>query len=399
MEMSSGSSRTALRALGLILMCPLVLVCLLIAASANGQVATPAAGEKPLMAEDVFKNVQVLKGIPVKEFMNTMGFFSAATNLNCIDCHSAESESLDGYAIDTPRKQMARRMLLMVNQLNQSSFGGQRKVTCYTCHRATDRPEAVPSLLEQYSIPEDDPNRVEVIRGGPGQSVKPISADQILDKYLQAIGGAAQAAKLTSLVAKGTYEGYETYSAKVPMEILANAPNQLTTVVHTQTGDSVSTYDGTHGWVGAADKLMRVLPLTGGDLEGAKMDASLSFPARIKQDFQWRTGFPSVSIDDRPVQVVQVARGDTGAKLYFDSESGLLVRQVRFVDTAVGVIPAQVDYSDYRDVAGVKVPFHRVVTWTDGRSTIELSEVQPNVRIVAAQFAKPAPPRAKPATP
>jgi hypothetical protein len=130
------------------------------------------------------------------------------------------------------------------------------------------------------------------------------------------------------------------------------------------------------------------------------MDAALSFPARIKQEFQWRTGFPSVSIDDRPVQVIQnAARGATGVKLYFDSESGLLVRQVRFVDTAVGVIPAQVDYSDYRPVAGVKVPFRRVITWTDGRSTIELSQVQPNTRIAAAQFAKPAPPRAKPASP
>ncbi len=378
----------------------LVFVSLLVAASANGQVAGPRTEEKPLMAEDVFKNVQVLKGIPVKEFMNTMGFFSAATNLNCIDCHSPQSESLEGYAIDTPRKQTARRMVLMVNQINQSNFGGRRLVTCYTCHRATDRPEAIPSLLDQYSVPEDDPNRVEVIPDGPVQSVKKISADQILDKYIEAIGGAAQVAKLTSLVGKGMYEGYDTLSAKVPVDIVANAPNRLTTIVHTQNGDSVSTYDGTNGWIAAADKLMRVLPLTGGDLEGARMDASLSFPARIKQEFQWRTGFPSVSIDDRPVEVIQnAARGANGAKLYFDSESGLLVRQVRFVDTAVGVIPTQVDYSDYRTVAGVKVPFRRVITWTDGRSTIELSQVQPNARIDAAQFAKPAPPTGKAASP
>jgi outer membrane lipoprotein-sorting protein len=377
----------------------LALVCLLIAASAKGQGAKPAAEEKPLMAEDVFKNIQVLKGIPVKEFMNTMGFFSAATNLNCIDCHSPQSESLEGYAIDTPRKATARRMLLMVKQINESNFGGRQMVTCYTCHRATDRPEAIPSLLDQYSVPEDDPNRVEVIPDGPVQSVRKVSADQILDKYLQALGGAAQLAKLTSLAAKGTYEGFDTLSTKVQIDIFANAPNQLVTVVHTQNGDSVTTYDGKSGWIAAADKLMRVLPLTGGDLEGAAMDAAVSFPARIKQEFQWRTGFPSVSIDDRPVQVIQnAARGATGVKLYFDSESGLLVRQVRFVDTAVGVIPTQVDYSDYRDVAGVKVPFKRVITWTDGRSTIELSQVQPNVRIAAAQFAKPAPPKAKSAS-
>ena len=141
---------------------------------------------------------------------------------------------------------------------------------------------------------------------------------------------------------------------------------------------------------------MRVLPLSGGDLDGAKMDASLSFPAKLKEEFKWRTGFPSVSIDDRPVQVIQVATGDElGAKLYFDKETGLLVRQVRYTGTPVGVIPTQVDYSDYRDVAGVKMPFHQVVTWTDGRSTIALSEIQPNAQIDASRFAMPAPPRGK----
>ena len=367
----------------------LTLAVALLVAVVSAQTAAPPAGEKPQMAEEVFKNIQVLKGIPVKEFMNTMGFFSASTGLNCIDCHSPQAEDLAGYAIDTPRKQTARRMVLMVNQLNQSNFGGRRLVTCYTCHRANDRAEAVPSLLDQYSVAEDDPNRVEVITG---PSARKVSADAILDKYIQALGGAAQLAKLTSFTAKGTYVGYETVSEKVPVEIFANAPNQLTTVIHTQSGDSIWTYSGANGWIANADKLKRVLPLMGGDLEGAKMDAMLSFPARLKQDFQWRTGFPAVTIDDRRAEVIQNAvRGDAGVKLYFDAQTGLLVRQVRFADTAVGVIPTQVDYSDYRDVAGVKVPFKRVITWTDGRSTIELSQVQPNVRIDAARFARPAP--------
>src|SRR5947209_18722503 len=96
---------------------------------AYGQAARPGAEPKPLMAEDVFKNVQLLRGIPVKEFMNTMGFFSAATNLNCIDCHSPQSDSLKEYAIDTPRKQMARKMIVMVNTLNQSACAGHATVT------------------------------------------------------------------------------------------------------------------------------------------------------------------------------------------------------------------------------------------------------------------------------
>ena len=368
-----------------------IAVCLLVAA-ASAQVATPA-DDKPLMSEQVFKNIQVLKGIPVKEFMNTMGFFSASTGLNCIDCHSPQAEDLAGYAMDTPRKQTARRMVLMVRQLNESQFGGRRLVTCYTCHRANDRAEAVPSLQDQYSVAEDDPNRVEVITG---PSARKVSADAIFDKYVQALGGAAKLAALTSFTARGTYEGYDSLSEQVPVDIYAKAPNQLTTVVHTQSGDSVTTFNGTAGWAAAADKLMRVLPLLGGDLEGAKMDAILDFPAGLKPQFQWRTGFPVVSIDDHRAEVIQnAARGDAGVKLYFDTQSGLLLRQVRFVDTAVGVIPTQVDYSDYRDVAGVKVPFKRVITWTDGRSTIQLNQVQANATIEAARFNKPATPRAK----
>lgn len=362
------------------------------------QAARPSGEQKPLMSEDVFKNVQILKGIPVKEFMDTMGFFSAATGLNCVDCHDPEgASSLAAYAIDTPLKQTARKMILMVNMLNKSSFGGEQKVTCYTCHRATDRPKRIPSLLEQYSTEPDDPNEAEVVEKGGAQPANPVSADQILDKYVQAIGGPAQAAKLMSFVGKGTYEGYDSLSEKVPIEIYAKAPNQLTTVVHTQQGDSVSSFDGTRGWVAAADKLMRVLPLSGGDLEGAKMDACLSFPARLKEEFKWRTGFPSVAIDNRPVQIIQVAAGgELGTKLYFDKETGLLARQVRYSDTPVGVIPTQVDYSDYRDVAGVKMPFHWVITWTDGKSTVNLTEIQPNAPMDTARFGMPASPRAKP---
>jgi photosynthetic reaction center cytochrome c subunit len=373
---------------------------------AAGQTAdqNPApSDQKPVMAEDVFKNIQLLRGIPVKEFMDTMGFFSASTGMNCIDCHSPQAaDSMAAYAIDTPLKQTTRKMILMVRQLNQQNFGGQLRVTCYTCHRATDRPKNIPSLADQYAIQADDPNEVEVVETPEGQS-KPtnqVSPDQIINKYIAAVGGAAQLAKLTSFVAKGTYEGFDSYGEKVPIEMFAAAPDKLTTVIHNQEADSVSTFDGMNGWVAASDKLMRVLPLKGGDLEGAKLDASVSFPAAIKKDFTWQTGFPSVTINNHAVQVIQVAgAGRTGAKLYFDKLSGLLVRQVRYSDTAVGVIPSQVDYSDYRLVAGVKMPFHLVYTWTDGRSVVQLTTIQPNVRIDAARFDMPAPPKAKIATP
>src|SRR5258707_15745259 len=106
-------------------------------APASAQVGSD---QKPQMADDAFKNIQVLKGISVGEFMTTMGFFAASTGLNCVDCHISESAGdWSRYADDTGLKRMARRMVLMVNNLNKENFGGQRVVTCYACHRGTTR--------------------------------------------------------------------------------------------------------------------------------------------------------------------------------------------------------------------------------------------------------------------
>src|SRR6185295_19299334 len=128
-------------------------------------------------AEDVFKNVQVLKGISVKEFMDTMGFFAASTGLNCADCHISEND-WDAYAKDDrPRKQMARKMVTMMNGINRGYFGGKREVTCWSCHRGGDRPTVTPDLTVQYSSatpPEPD----ELTATVPNQP----SAYQSLDK-------------------------------------------------------------------------------------------------------------------------------------------------------------------------------------------------------------------------
>jgi len=361
-------------------------------AMASGEAVPQQA---PLMAEQVFKNVQVLKGIPVDEFLGTMGFFSAALSLTCTECHVVEaSNNSDQYAADTPMKQTARKMILMVRSLNQSYFGGKREVTCYTCHRTSAMPKTAPSLLEQYGIPVDDPNEVEFLQSpAPGTP----TPDQILDKYIEAVGGSQRLANLTSYMAKGTYEGFDTNDAKSPLEIYAKAPAQSTTIVHVKGGgDNIRTFDGNSGWNAVMDGLVPLLPLTGGDLDGAKFDANLFFPGGIKQDLSdWRSSFPTTIIDDRQVEVVQgMTANKTPVKLYFDEDSGLLVRQVRYRETSVGPIPTQIDYSDYREVSGIKMPFHWVMTWTDGRSTADLSQVQLNVSIDAAKFAKPKVPAA-----
>lgn len=367
-----------------------VAVCLLGTGGARGQ------EQKPQMAEDAFKNIQVLRGISVDQFLGTMGFFAASLSLNCTDCHTSESGgSWARYADDTPLKNTARRMVVMVNSINKADFGGARKITCYTCHRGSQRPEITPSLAEQYGTPPtEDPDKVEILN--PNGANQP-TAEQILDKYLQALGGAAQVAKLTSLVAKGTYTGFDTDFAKVPIDVYAK-PGLRTTVVHTLAGDNTTVYDGKEAWVAAVDKPVPLMPLTGGDLESARADAGLAFPAQIKQQFSnWRSGFPPITIEDKPVTVIEgTTPGGSSVKLYFDKATGLLVRQTRYNNTLVGLIPSHVEYSDYRAVNGVKVPFKWISTWTDGQSTTELSSVQANVPIDAAKFTKPAPAVPKP---
>jgi hypothetical protein len=315
-------------------------------APAIGQAAPQ---EKPQMADEVFKNVQVLKGLTVDEFMGTMGFIAASLSMNCIDCHAtAAASDVTKYAVDTPTKQTARKMILMVKAINAANFGGKQTVTCYSCHRSGNAPKAVPSLAEQYGTPPpEDPNEVEILgAANPGTP----TADQVFDKYLQALGGAQQVAKLTSFTAKGTYEGFDTAEEKAPVDIFAKAPNQLATIVHIPQGDSVRTYDGRTGWTTSTGTLLPlpILILAGGNLDGAKLDAQLCFPAQIKQTLgTWRTGFPTTVIDDVGVEVVEgTSPGKTPVKLYFDKKSGLLVRLVRYTATALGLNPLQIDYSD-----------------------------------------------------
>jgi hypothetical protein len=359
-----------------------------------------AAAPRPPMSEDVFKNLQILKGISVNEFMATMGFFTASVGGGCTFCHVAESNGNWGkYADDIPRKRTARRMFTMVNGINKEHFGGRQVVTCYTCHRGGNRPLVTASLARLYGGGPLDEEVDDVITSAPGAP----SANTLLDRYIKAIGGAEPVAQLTSLVAKGTYQGYGD-SEKRPVDVYARAPRARATIVHGTDGDSSTIYANGAGWLAApiTERPVTVQALAGGDLQAARVEAELTFPARIKQAFTtWRVGPPS-TIDERDVQVVQGSSPGRGmATFFFDKESGLLVRLIRYADSIAGRIPMQTDYADYRDVAirggsgsgVIKLPFKWTYTWLDGRYTIELTDVRPNVAVPAARFAKPAEPK------
>jgi hypothetical protein len=373
-----------------------------------GLVAQTAQQDKPLMAEQVFKNVQALKGIPVDDFLQTMGLMAAALQFDCSDCHVGAGTDKVDWAADTPRKRMARNMVNMVTEINRNNFGGRQMVTCWTCHRNRDKPLTTPVMAIIYGMPPYEPD--DVIGPSPLSS----SAESILDRYVQAAGGTQRLAGLTSFVGKGTSVGFGGFGGGGAVEIVAKAPDKRATIIlfkeETGRGDQIRTYDGRTGWVRTPLNVLGEFQLMGGDLDGARFDAQLSFPAQIKDILtNLKSGSPT-SITDLPApssqaslldatseqtHVVDVVQG-TGPRgllvtLYFDKGTGLLLRELRYSNSPIGRVPTQIDFADYRDVNGVKLPFRITYAWLDGRDSILLREITTNVPVDEAKFGRPAP--------
>ena len=125
---------------------------------------------------------------------------------------------------------------------------------------------------------------------------------------MQAVGGAERVSALTNFTAKGTFIGFETEQTKVAMDLFAKAPNQRTMVVHTALGDSVRVFDGRTAWIASPDRPVGLLTLTGGNLDGARIEATAAFPAQLRQCVnQWRVG--ATSIDDKEARSARENRG------------------------------------------------------------------------------------------
>lgn len=371
--------------------------------------AQTAPQEKPLLAEQVFKNIQVLRGIPVDDFLGTMGIMAAALQFDCSDCHVAAGTEKVDWAADTPRKQMARVMVTMVATINKNNFGGRQLVTCWTCHRNRDKPLVTPVMATIYGTPTVEPD--DIIVQAPGAPV----AESILDRYIEAAGGAQRLAGLTSFVGKGTSVSFGGFGGDGAVEIVAQAPDKRATIIlfkeATGRGDQIRAYDGRTGWLRTPLNVLGEFQLTGTDLDGSRVDAQLSFPGQIKQMLtNVRTG-PPTTITDLPApfsqsvlqqgvpseqaHVVDVVQG-TGPRgllvtLYFDRQSGLLLRELRYGSSPIGRIPTQIDFADYRDVNGIKLPFRITFAWLDGRDSIILNDITTNVPIDQAKFGRPAP--------
>ncbi|MGE3841957.1 MAG: photosynthetic reaction center cytochrome c subunit family protein [Vicinamibacterales bacterium] len=357
------------------------LFCLLAVVSLRaGQGPAPA----PPVSEQYFKSVQLLKGVPVDTFFDAMGMFAASMGSDCTFCHVKEAGfRREAFAETTPRIQRARQMIVMMQGLNNQFFGGRPRVTCFTCHRGDSQPVGPPSFSIQYGVPPDEPNTMDFpVEEG-------MSADQVFGRYLTAIGGRTALAQVSSFVARGTYLGFDTGQEEVRVDLYAKAPNQRAWTVKLPDGDSYRIFDGVNGWLSGPDTQVPIITLASGNLDRARIEATLAFPSGITQLYpQWRVG--KTTIGDRDVTIVQGTKpGLAPANLYFDDESGLLVRVVRWNETAVGPVPTEITYDDYRAVNGIKMPFKWTTTQTFMQSTIRLSDVAANVPIEASRFAKP----------
>lgn len=343
-------------------------------------------GEKTV--EQTRKNIQVLKGLPDSQLFPLMNFIRTSLGVSCAYCHvNSGGDKWVWESDDKPEKVTARKMMLMqfdINHGNRAIFGTTGAVTCYTCHRGQTKPLAV------MLLPQAPP------AGGPGAekpkadtSALP-SAEQVISKYEQAIGGKAAAEKLKSRVIKGVQ--VSTDGTEQPVEVDLVAPNKIFAIMTTKGGPQMSAYNGTTGWMKG--------PRGQRELGGAQL-AQLKRAADFNGNFMFREMYPGAvvtgkeKINEREAYVLTAPlAGNRIDRLYFDTETGLLLRVLSTTQTLLAPLPEQTDYEDYRDVDGVKLPFvvrqSFVDPWTG--YTRKYTEIKHNVPVDDTKFNMPAAP-------
>jgi photosynthetic reaction center cytochrome c subunit len=347
------------------------------ACAANAQrPAGPSPEDSANPAEQVFKNIQVLKGTPANQIVPSMQFISNSLGVECEFCHVRGANEKD----DKKPKQTARQMIQMQMAINRDNFKGEREVTCFSCHRGAHDPVGVPIIAEGESK-RPEPEKAET--AAPALP----TADEILNKYVQAVGGAAALEKINTRVEKGTIS---FGGQQMPVEVLAKAPNKRISRVHTPGGDNITAFDGHAGWIGNPGP-RPPREMSAQENEAIGFDATFCLPTELKKMFaQFRVRTAAEKIDGHDVvQLIGANPGKPPMRLFFDKESGLLVRSIRYADTPLGRNPTQVDYADYRAQDGVKVPFQWTLARPLGRFTIQIAELQQNVPVDDKKFEKP----------
>lgn len=354
------------------------------AQSASPQLVKPES--EPKTTDQAYKNIQVLKDLPADQLIPAMQFVASSLGVECEFCHVESAFDKD----EKKPKQTARKMMRMMFAINKDNFDGHREVTCYSCHRGARKPVGIPIIGDEEPKIEVamDMTSEETNAAIPDVARLP-AVDQILAKHVQALGGEDAIRKVSSRIEKGTITAFGGH--QFPVEVFTKAPDKRVFVMHLPNGDSITAFDGHVGWIGAPGRPVR--EMSGGELEGAKLDADFFFPLRLKEMFTKLESEQAVKIGDHEANVVSgFADNQPVIRLYFDMQSGLLLRSVRYAESPLGRNPTRIDYADYRKEGGVKIPFRWTVARPSGRFTIQLTEVEQDIPIDDGRFSKPGEP-------
>ena len=336
----------------------------------------------PQKASEVYKNLQLLQDIPSDQVHATMRFISGALGVGCAYCH----ESGGAWDVDSkPEKARAREMIQMVFDINKRMFDERLHVTCATCHLGKVEVDNM-SVVVDRNEPLEESNPATL-----NQNPDLPSGEQVFDKFIAALGGADAIQRITSRVQKGTVtaERPDRPSSQSPIGIYTQAPDMRSIVTLQQNGTTRTFVNGLTGFLVVGDREPEDLTL--GEIDVAKIEDTLYLARRGKQVLIELKVLREQKVGDRDVYAVFGRTEDLQRIwLYFDKESGMLLRTLHYHATGLGRIPAQIDYLDYHTVDGVKVPYRWVVSQARGRRyTYEIDEVEQNIPLEAPLFQVP----------
>ena len=361
----------------------------------------PPAGDKPV--EQTRKNIQVLKGLPESQLLPEMNFIAASLGVQCGFCHVNKGRDPQTgqtqwvwESDEKEEKKIAREMMRMVLTVNKGDFGLSRgQVTCYTCHRGQDHPPSLPTLPLAAPSPRPGPPG-----GGPaGAPVAPATGaaaaprpeqptvQQVFDKYVAAVGRPEAVRQFQTQVLKGTAAGVR---GTQNFELTLKGPDKMLLVVEGGQGGGPlrRAYSGAAGWM-TGPRGPRALGA--GEIAEARRNADLFNVVKFAPAETMRVaGRRKVGerdafvVVDRPSETLQ-------RRYFFDAETGLLLRVVTLTDAILNQIPEQVDFEDYRDVGGVKLPFTvRISSVVPVNSqTLTVTEAKHGVTVEDALFDMP----------
>jgi photosynthetic reaction center cytochrome c subunit len=354
--------------------------------------ATVVSAQDTRPAETVYKNIKVMKGVPANQIIQGMHLIKAALGVDCTHCHIEMEWDREDVQ---PMKDKARAMYVMLTEINRANFEGKKVVTCFTCHKGHAIPEDIPAM----PVP---PIKAELEAAVKAVPVLP-TVDQVLSKYITALGGEQAMRKVTTRVITGTQDLPTGPGGTVPtpakLERSLKAPNLVVDVYTADKFTISSGFDGKAQWAKGQNGNVNS-PIAGGvDAERAQRAAAFNEPLTLKQQYTTLTvdGIARVNGHDAYV-VIGTPAANTPERLYFDTRTGLLLRKWTYVDTASGRSPYQLDFDDYRNTgSGVKIPF--VVhmspagprTEIEPTSTLRITSVKDNTPIDNAKFVKPMP--------